>query len=70
MNFAELDVTELSTSAEKAAGIIVRGIKKEKRVIQFPLLLAMGTKLLGFMPDVLFEYFSRKHLEGLKRKKL
>ena len=60
----------LLMSAEKAADIILRGIKKEKRVIQFPLLLAIGTKLIGLMPDSMFEFFSRKHLEGLKRKEL
>lgn len=56
--------------ADKAAGIIVRGISKEKRVIRFPLLTVLGTKLIGIMPDTIFEYFTRKHLEGLRRKKL
>lgn len=57
-------------SAEKAAEIIVKGIKKEKRLIQFPLSTVISTKLIGLMPDSIFEYFTRKHLEGLKRKGL
>jgi short-subunit dehydrogenase len=60
----------LLMKADKAADIIIRGIKKEKRSIQFPLLLAIGTKIIGLMPDSMFEYFTRKHLEGLKRKEL
>ncbi len=54
---------------EKAAQIIINGIKKEKRTIQFPLPTVLGNRLLGIIPDPLFEYFARKHLEGLKKKK-
>ena len=53
---------------EKAAQIIIDGIKKEKRIIQFPLPTVLGTRLIGIIPDILFEYLSRKHLEGLKKK--
>jgi short-subunit dehydrogenase len=56
--------------AEKAAGIIVKGIIKEKRIIQFPLPTVISTKIIEFLPDSMFEYFTRKHLEGLKRKQL
>jgi short-subunit dehydrogenase len=55
---------------DKAAEIIVDGIKKEKRKIQFPLPLVIGTFIIRLMPDALFEYMTRKHLEGLKRKHL
>jgi len=55
---------------EKAAQIIIKGIKKEKRIIQFPLPIVLGTRLISIMPGTLFEYFSRKHLEGLKKKNL
>ena len=55
---------------DKAAGIIVNGIKKEKRIIQFPLPIVLSTKLIQLMPDSLFEYLTRKHLEGLKKKGL
>lgn len=41
--------------ADKAAGIIIQGIKKEKRLIQFPLPTVLGTRLLKMMPDVVFE---------------
>jgi short-subunit dehydrogenase len=60
----------LLMNAEKAARIIVKGIRKEKRVIQFPFLIAIGTKLLGLLPGSWFEFSARKHLEGLKRKEL
>ncbi len=56
-------------SPEKAAEIIVAGIQKEKRQIQFPLATVIGTKLISIMPDSLFEFFARKHLQGLKKKK-
>lgn len=55
---------------DKAAEIILKGIRKEKRIIQFPLPTVLGTKLISIMPDILFDYLSRKHLEGLKKKNL
>ncbi|MFO7445648.1 MAG: SDR family NAD(P)-dependent oxidoreductase [Ignavibacteriaceae bacterium] len=42
-------------SVEKGARIIFTGIKKEKRIIQFPLPTVIGAKLLRIMPDKLFE---------------
>jgi short-subunit dehydrogenase len=48
-------------SAEKAAKIIIGGIKKEKRIIQFPLPTVLGAKLMRIVPDLLFEYISRKN---------
>jgi short-subunit dehydrogenase len=42
-------------TADKAARIIINGLKKEKRVIQFPLPTAMGSWLLRSMPNFLFE---------------
>jgi len=41
--------------AEKAAGIIIKGIKKEKKLIQFPLPTVLSTRLLKMMPDFMFE---------------
>ncbi|MDP2914517.1 MAG: SDR family NAD(P)-dependent oxidoreductase [Candidatus Aminicenantes bacterium] len=41
--------------ADKAAGIIIKGIKKEKTLIQFPLPAVLGSKLLKMMPDFMFE---------------
>lgn len=57
-------------NVEKAADIIVKGIKNEKRIIQFPLPTVISTKIIELMPDSLFDYFTRKHLEGLKKKQL
>ncbi len=42
-------------SADKAARIILSGIKKEKRIIQFPLPTVLGAKFLRIIPDRLFE---------------
>jgi short-subunit dehydrogenase len=46
--------------AEKAARIIMNGIKKEKRVIQFPWPTVLGAKLLKVMPGFLFEMMAGK----------
>lgn len=55
---------------DRAADIIIKGIEKEKRVIQFPFITALSTKIIELMPDPLFEYFTGKHFEGLKKKQL
>ncbi|MFA8343381.1 MAG: SDR family NAD(P)-dependent oxidoreductase [Rhodothermaceae bacterium] len=47
--------------ASKAAKIIVKGIIKEKRYIEFPFVMLLLTRLIGILPNRLFEYFySRK----------
>jgi short-subunit dehydrogenase len=43
---------------DKAANIILKGIKKEKRIIQFPFPTAFGSRLLKIMPDLLFEWLA------------
>ena len=48
--------------AENAADIIVKGLKKEKRIIQFPLITVIGSKFIGLLPVRLFEYFEYKRL--------
>jgi short-subunit dehydrogenase len=53
-------------NAEKAAKIIIGGIKKEKRIIQFPLPTVLGAKLMRIVPDFLFEYISRKKPTNIK----
>jgi short-subunit dehydrogenase len=53
-------------SAKKAANIIIEGIKKEKRIIQFPLPTVLGAKLMRIVPDYLFEYISRKKPSKVK----
>ncbi len=47
-------------SAEKAAKIIIKGMKKEKKVIQFPLPMVISSKLIRIVPDFLYEYFAKK----------
>ncbi|MHB1688051.1 MAG: SDR family NAD(P)-dependent oxidoreductase [Ignavibacteriaceae bacterium] len=46
---------------EKAAKIIINGIKKEKRIIQFPLPTVAGAKILRLLPDSLFEFIARSY---------
>lgn len=50
--------------ADKAADIIVKGLRKEKRIIQFPLITVMSSKLIGLLPVRLFEYLEYKRLSG------
>ena len=49
-------------AADKAADIIVKGLMKEKRIIQFPLMTIIGSKLIGLLPIRLFEYLEYKRL--------
>lgn len=42
-------------SAEKAAYIIISGIKKEKQIIQFPLGTVLGAKLIKLLPNFIFD---------------
>jgi len=42
-------------SVDKGAQLIFDGIKKEKRLIRFPLPTVLAVKLLRIMPDLLFE---------------
>jgi short-subunit dehydrogenase len=51
---------------EKAAGIILKGIKKEKRIIQFPLPIVLGSKFLEIIPGFLFDFFLSKQLPAKK----
>ena len=53
-------------SAEKAAKIIIDGIKKEKRIIQFPLPTVLLSKFMRIVPDFLFEYISIKKSSEVK----
>ncbi|OGU56997.1 MAG: alcohol dehydrogenase [Ignavibacteria bacterium RBG_13_36_8] len=47
-------------SAEKAAEIILNGIKKEKRYIQFPLSTLLITKIIGLIPNFIYEIAASK----------
>lgn len=46
--------------AGKAADIIIKGLIKEKRIIQFPLITATGAKFIGLLPVKLFEFLESK----------
>ena len=47
---------------EKAVNIIISGIKKEKKIIQFPFPTVIGAKMFKIMPDWLFDYLMSKEL--------
>ena len=47
---------------EKAVNIIISGIKKEKRIIQFPIPTVIGAKIFKIMPNWLFDYLMSKEL--------
>jgi short-subunit dehydrogenase len=51
---------------DKAAKIIIDGIKKEKRIIQFPLATVIGSKIVKIMPDWLFDFLMSKPLPPRK----
>jgi short-subunit dehydrogenase len=51
---------------EKAVKIILNGIKKEKKIIQFPLPVVIGAKVLKFMPNFLFDFLMSKQLPPRK----
>jgi len=46
--------------AEQAADIIIDGIKKEKRVIQFPWQIVLLTRFVGCLPGALYEWLAMK----------
>jgi short-subunit dehydrogenase len=52
---------------DKASRIIIDGIKKEKKIIQFPLPIVLGSKLLKIMPDFLFDYLMSRKLPPRKK---
>jgi len=53
---------------EKAASIILKGIKKEKKIIQFPLPIVVGSKIIKLLPNWLFDYLMSKELPPRKDK--
>ncbi|MCF8305522.1 MAG: SDR family NAD(P)-dependent oxidoreductase [Ignavibacteriales bacterium] len=52
----------LIMSAEKAATIILEGIKKGKPIIQFPFPIVFATRLISLLPEKLYQF-----LAGLKK---
>lgn len=55
MTAGDLNPKPFLMNPEKAAAVIVKGIKKEKTVIQFPLPTVLGSKLVKAMPGFLYE---------------
>lgn len=53
-------------SVEKAAEIIIKGIKKEKPLIEFPLRTSLASKIVKYMPRSLFEYLFSRELKAKK----
>lgn len=51
---------------DKAAKIIIKGIKREKKIIQFPLPIVIGSRLFKIMPDWLFDFLMGKELPSRK----
>jgi len=51
---------------DRAAKIIIKGIKKEKHIIQFPLTTVIGSKIAKLLPDRLFDYLMNKPLPQRK----
>ncbi len=56
----------LLMDAEKAADIIVKGIIKEKKIIQFPLPIVLGSKIIKIMPNSLYDFLMSKRLPSKK----
>jgi short-subunit dehydrogenase len=53
---------------KKAVKIIIKGIEKEKRIIQFPWQTVLGAKLLRIMPDSVFDMIAEKHRRSVQAK--
>ncbi|MDY0083290.1 MAG: SDR family NAD(P)-dependent oxidoreductase [Ignavibacteriaceae bacterium] len=50
-------------NVEKAVRIIIKGLKKDKRIIEFPWQTAIGAKILKIIPTKLFELLASKELK-------
>jgi short-subunit dehydrogenase len=56
-------------SAEKAAAVIVKGLKKEKTYIRFPFLMRVSSWVIRLMPNFLYEIFAAKFKSGAESQK-
>ena len=52
--------------ADKAVNIIIKGIKNEKKAIQFPLPIVIGSQVVKILPNWLFDYLMSKPLPARK----
>lgn len=53
-------------TVEKASKIILNGLKKDKRIIEFPLFTTIASKFLRMIPTRLFEAMASRELPGKK----
>lgn len=53
---------------EKAAQIIAKGITKGKRIIQFPPIMVLLTKIVGNIPGGIYEFLAEKQQAKMSRK--
>lgn len=54
-------------SPDKAALIIIDGLKKQKRIIQFPWQMVLITNIVGLIPGWLYEAIAKKQLKKLEK---
>ena len=54
--------------ANRAASIIINGIKKEKKIIEFPIGTVLGGRLLKILPNFIFDYLAAKGLPKAESK--
>lgn len=54
-------------SAERAAKYIIKGIKKKRKVIQFPFISVIGAKIIGGLPYWLYDFISKKIFSRLHK---
>ena len=52
---------------DDATNIIIKGLRKEKKVIQFPLPIVFGAKIMKLLPNRLFDYLMSKPLPVRKK---
>ncbi|MEE9432480.1 MAG: SDR family NAD(P)-dependent oxidoreductase [Melioribacteraceae bacterium] len=50
----------LIMETDKAVDIILKGIEKEKRIIQFPFPIVLGIKIISLLPNWLYEFLASK----------
>lgn len=48
---------------DKAAKIILKGIQKEKKIIQFPFPIVWGAGFIKLLPNFVFDYFTLRHMK-------
>ena len=56
-------------SVEKAAKIIIKGIEREKSIIQFPWQTVLGAKVLHILPNFIFDFVSDSHRKSYQPEK-